>query len=172
MDYSPPDSSVHGISQARILEWEGKCHFLLQGIFPSPGSNPHLLRWQMDSSPLSHQGSQRDILALNKYSIPYQAFTLLLFTLVWVPGFLFCSIDFFIICCDAYIVSYFISGNPFKLAHLSFCPILLYFLFFWHNKMFPAHVVFSLPQCCKWPFPQGIGLPNIIEINKVNLHFR
>ena len=111
-------------------------------------------------------------ISLNKYSIPYQAFTLLLFTLVWVLGFLFCSIDFFIICCDAYIVSYFTSGNPFKLAHLSFCPILLYFLFFWHNTMFPAHVVFSLPQCCKWPFPQGIGLPNIIEINKVNLHFR
>ena len=31
MDYSPPGSSVHRISQARILEWV--CHFLLQGIF-------------------------------------------------------------------------------------------------------------------------------------------
>jgi len=30
MDYSPPGSSVHGILQARILEW----------VFPSPGDLP------------------------------------------------------------------------------------------------------------------------------------
>ena len=30
MDYSPPDSSVHGILQARM-----GCHVLLQGIFPT-----------------------------------------------------------------------------------------------------------------------------------------
>ena len=35
------------------------CHFLLQGIFPTQGSNPRLLHWQADSSPLSHQGSTR-----------------------------------------------------------------------------------------------------------------
>ena len=33
------------------------CHFLLQGIFLTQGSNPHLLHWQVDSLPLSHQGS-------------------------------------------------------------------------------------------------------------------
>ena len=33
------------------------CHFLLQGIFPGQGSNPCLLHWQVDSLPLSHQGS-------------------------------------------------------------------------------------------------------------------
>ena len=33
------------------------CHFLFQGIFPAQGWNPHLLRWQVDSLPLSHQGS-------------------------------------------------------------------------------------------------------------------
>ena len=35
-------------------------HSLLQGIFPTQGSNPRLLwllRWQVDSSPVSHQGS-------------------------------------------------------------------------------------------------------------------
>ena len=31
MDYSPPGSSVHGILQARILEWE---------LFPSPEDHP------------------------------------------------------------------------------------------------------------------------------------
>ena len=39
--WSLPSSSVHGISQARILE--RGCHFLLQGIFPTLGSNPRLL---------------------------------------------------------------------------------------------------------------------------------
>ena len=38
MDCSPPGSSIHGISQARILEWV--CHFLLQGIFHDPGIKP------------------------------------------------------------------------------------------------------------------------------------
>ena len=33
------------------------CHFLPQGIFLTQGSNPHLLHWQADSLPLSHQGS-------------------------------------------------------------------------------------------------------------------
>ena len=40
MDCSLPGSSVHGISQARILEGVA---LLLQGIFPTQGSNPHLL---------------------------------------------------------------------------------------------------------------------------------
>ena len=47
MDFSPSGSFVHGISQARMLEC---CYFLLQGIFPTQGSNPHLLYWQADSS--------------------------------------------------------------------------------------------------------------------------
>jgi len=33
------------------------CHFLLQGIFPTQGSNLHHLYWQVNSLPLSHQGS-------------------------------------------------------------------------------------------------------------------
>ena len=41
MDCHPPDSSVHGISQARVLEWVAI--ILLQGIFPTQGSNPCLL---------------------------------------------------------------------------------------------------------------------------------
>ena len=33
------------------------CHFLLQGIFPTQGSNPGLLHWQADSLPLHKLGS-------------------------------------------------------------------------------------------------------------------
>ena len=55
MDCSPPGSS--------LCPWDfpGKntgvgCHFLLQEIFPPQGLNPHLLHWQVDSLPLSHEG--------------------------------------------------------------------------------------------------------------------
>ena len=43
MDCSPPGSSIHRIFQARL--WSGvlECHFLLQGIFLTQGSNSHLL---------------------------------------------------------------------------------------------------------------------------------
>ena len=49
MDCSPPGSYVHGI-------FPGKnrgvgCHFLLQEIFPTQGSNWYLLHWQVDSLP-------------------------------------------------------------------------------------------------------------------------
>ena len=46
MDCSPPGSSVHGISQARILEWAT--------ISFSRASNQHLMHWQSNSLPLSH----------------------------------------------------------------------------------------------------------------------
>ena len=52
----------HGLYPARLLcPWNspGKntgmgCHSLLQGIFPTQGSNMYLLRWQADALPLSH----------------------------------------------------------------------------------------------------------------------
>ena len=37
MDWSLPGFSVHGILQARILEW---CHALLRGIFVTQGTEP------------------------------------------------------------------------------------------------------------------------------------
>ena len=40
MNCSPPSSSVHGILQARMLEW---VPFLLQGIFCTQGSKLRLL---------------------------------------------------------------------------------------------------------------------------------
>ena len=46
MDHSPPGSSVCGILQARIIGVG--CHFPLQGIFLTQGSNPCLPHWQPD----------------------------------------------------------------------------------------------------------------------------
>ena len=55
MDCSLPGSSVHGISQARILEWVAIS--FSRGFFPIQGSNPGLLHWQAGSFAQSHQGS-------------------------------------------------------------------------------------------------------------------
>ena len=98
-DCSLPGSSVHGIFQARVLEWVAisfsrgssqprdrtwvshivgrrftilttrEVHFLLQGIFPNQGYNPHvlcLLHWQADSLPLSQMGSPWDMIRYHK----------------------------------------------------------------------------------------------------------
>ena len=56
-DYSPPDSSVCGISQARILEWVAMTSS--RGSSQTQGSNMHplcLLHWQASSLPLGPPG--------------------------------------------------------------------------------------------------------------------
>ena len=53
----PMDYTVHGIPQARILQWESL--FLLQGIFPTQGSNPDLPHCRWILYQLSHKGSPR-----------------------------------------------------------------------------------------------------------------
>ena len=50
MDCSLPGSSVHGILQARVLEWGAIS-------FPTQGLNRGLLHGQVDSLLLNHQGS-------------------------------------------------------------------------------------------------------------------
>ena len=55
VDCSPPGSSVHGILQARILEWVAMPS-LLQGIFATQGSNPGLAHCRQILCCLSHQG--------------------------------------------------------------------------------------------------------------------
>ena len=49
-----PDSSVHGIFPGKSTGVG--CHFLLQGIFLTQGSNPGLLHCRQMLYPLSHQG--------------------------------------------------------------------------------------------------------------------
>ena len=62
---NPMDYTIHGILQARILEWVpfpntgvGSLS-LLQGIFPTQGSNPGLLHCRWILFQLSHKGSPR-----------------------------------------------------------------------------------------------------------------
>ena len=55
MDCSPPGSSVHGILQARILEWVAIP--FSRGIFPTLGLNPGLPHCRQILYHLSHQGN-------------------------------------------------------------------------------------------------------------------
>ena len=50
----PPGSSVHGIFQVRILEWVA---ISFSRDLPDPGRELAASTWQVDSLPLSHQGS-------------------------------------------------------------------------------------------------------------------
>ena len=54
LNSSPPGPSVHGIFPDKNTGVG--CHFFLQRIFPTQGSNPCLLHWQANSSPLSCLG--------------------------------------------------------------------------------------------------------------------
>ena len=60
--FEPIDYIVHGILQARILEWVASS--LLQGIFPTQGSNPGPLHCGRILYQLSHQESPRIIIFL------------------------------------------------------------------------------------------------------------
>ena len=60
MDYSPPGSSVHGISQARILEWVAIS--FSRGSFWLKDWNPSLLYWQVNSLLLIHQGNPKQVI--------------------------------------------------------------------------------------------------------------
>ena len=67
----------HGLYPARLLcTWDfwskytgASCHFLLQGIFPTHGSNPHLLPWQADSLSLRHLGRLHWSAVLNNFHV-------------------------------------------------------------------------------------------------------
>ena len=55
MACSPPGSSVHGHSPGNNIAVS--CHALLQGIFPTQGSDPGLPHWRQILYCLSHKGS-------------------------------------------------------------------------------------------------------------------
>ena len=65
MDCSPPGSSVHGHSPGKNTGVG--CHALLHGIFPTQGSNPHLLcllHWQVGSLSLAPSGKPHIIIVV------------------------------------------------------------------------------------------------------------
>ena len=67
MDCNLPHSSVHGISQARILEWVAVSFY--SGSFLTQGWNPHLLYWQVGSLPTEPPGKPLPIKLLHLKSL-------------------------------------------------------------------------------------------------------
>ena len=57
MDYMQPTRLFLGPWDFPGKDTGVGCYFLLQGIFPTQGSNPPLLHWQVDSLLLNHQES-------------------------------------------------------------------------------------------------------------------
>ena len=58
MDYNTPSSSVHGILQARILEWVA---VPFSGDLPHPGIKPGAPELQADSLPTEPSGKSQSI---------------------------------------------------------------------------------------------------------------
>ena len=58
MDYSPAGSSVHGILQARILEWLPSSP---PGDFTNPGIEPRSPALQVNSLPIESPGKLKNI---------------------------------------------------------------------------------------------------------------
>ena len=62
-------------------EYWVSCHFFLQGIFPTQGSNLHLLHWQANSVPLSHVDSPSCLYILHSFDVICQEWSALTFSL-------------------------------------------------------------------------------------------
>ena len=83
----------HGLKSARLpCPWDspGKntragCHFLQQGIFPTQGSNPHVLHWQAHSLPLRHQGSPCIHIYIHTHIYICVLFFISQMTILWSP---------------------------------------------------------------------------------------
>ena len=69
MDCNPPGTSVHGDSP--VKNTGADCHTLLQGIFPTQGSNPGLPHCRQILYHLSHQGSPQsnDLVNVDNYCL-------------------------------------------------------------------------------------------------------
>ena len=116
------------------------CHFLLQRIFSSQRSNPHLLHWQLDSLPMSHQGSPH----INIYN--------------WYIFFLDCSLGH-------YIFSFFVSYNS-----LYFKVIFFWYMYRYYSFFFYLHfhgILFSIPSLsiCICPYKWSRSLVNSVYMS-------
>ena len=77
----------HGLWPTRLLcPWDLPaknagvgCHFLLQRILPTQGTNLPLLHWHVSSLPLSHMGSPRENTA--QYTVSYKSLLLFVYKL-------------------------------------------------------------------------------------------
>ena len=81
VDCSRPGSSVHEVFPGK--DTRVGCHSLLQGIFPTQGSNPAFLYWQAGFLPSEPQGSPSLTLGLQISILPLRTFFTLTVTWRW-----------------------------------------------------------------------------------------
>ena len=77
IDCSPPGSSVHGILQARILEWIRELPFPSPEDLPDPGITPRSPALQADSLQFELQGSPYHCMNYTHYVYPFRLIRLL-----------------------------------------------------------------------------------------------
>ena len=77
IDCSPPGSSVHGILQARILEWIRELPFPSPEDLPDPGITPRSPALQADSLQFELQGSPYHCTNYTHYVYPFRLIRLL-----------------------------------------------------------------------------------------------
>ena len=87
---------------SRQVYWSG-LPFPSPGIFPTKGSNPCLLNWQVDSLPLSHLGNLEEMLAEFKpKSTVFRVYVCPIFPSALVPFFRYFFHSPFFICKELY----------------------------------------------------------------------
>ena len=91
-NYSPPGSSVHGISPARILEWEP---FPSPGYLPNAGIKPRSPALQVGSLPAEPPGKPKNS-AVGGLSLLQRIFP----SQEWNPGLLHCRRILYQLSCD------------------------------------------------------------------------
>ena len=82
MDYSPPGSSVHRDSPGK--NFGESCHALLQGIFPTQGSNLGLPHFSQILYCLGHQGSPNGCRVIHCQDVEFHSPVGRLLCLLWI----------------------------------------------------------------------------------------
>ena len=119
-----------GILQARILEWIASA--LLQGIFPSQGSNPGLLHCRQSLYQLSYQNLYQ-LAELSEKPCFTRRATYIVVKCAFVPQIMQRSMQRDILKAS--------SGNIFKA--LKVCEACRFFFFLWNLWVFIGHVLMS-----------------------------
>ena len=120
----------HGLYPIRLLHpWDfpGKstgegCHFLLQGIFPTQGSNPGLPHCGQMLYPLSHQGSFLPLIASKFWLMVRETFTFYCYFVILLLWFQFLNLYFFI-----HLEFILISWGYIQLTFISDAHLFIYF---------------------------------------------
>ena len=95
IDCSPPGSSVHGVLEARILEWL----FPSPGDLPKPGIEPRSPALQMDSLPSEPPEKLMEFIVLHKKRCVYHTYSRVCYIYYILLHTLYCIYTILLIVC-------------------------------------------------------------------------